>query len=335
MEEKINNIENPVLPSETEKVEGFKTRLDQILNTPLAVENINSFANNTLDKLVVLTTEVALSYKEDSQAKETGRELEDKAYSEYNLQNIQGILDKVQEKLEQIVKIREYIKNHSHYAGEVITPPDRVNETPIQSGENYFEKAKNIPRLITLLYILENDFEITLENIVLVEGRVTDNMLRQEPYFRVQIDSIDRIVYVCDEEKNASYDFDTEELRKNEISVDSLDLLTKEERNVLIKKHPGIGIRLIQTVHWRSNMIDLLSEKELLIGGQEINPIQTEPQKNTDSFPGVSVSEFDPWRNFWTDENNRHWGSATMIARRIGVNRWSLFREIEDLDTKK
>ena len=89
-------------------------------------------------------------------------------------------------------------------------------------------------------------------------------MMRQTPYVRVQIPGLNRLVYVCDEEENASYIFDTEKMKEiPDLTVEDIDLETKMDRDEMIEKCPGIGARVIQSKNWRG-VISKYLESELI-----------------------------------------------------------------------
>lgn len=292
----------------------YRFQLDQILATPLTVENIDTFADDTLNRLIVLTREVVENYKLQTQSSDSIGYLEDKAYAEYGLGNIGDMLSEVQKKVGQIKAIHEYINKKSSLADEIITPPDKM-EVSVGNGEVVFEKKKILPRLVTLFYILETDFDILKEDIKLIQGKNRDSMFRKNPYFRIEVPSLGRIVYICEEEDNASYVFDSIKLLAYEVSIESLDAMTKDERNVLIAKYADVGRRLIQTKHWRENLSDLLSD--------EITASQTAEEKiesETEITEKVSTSELDPWRGFWLDPvTGYHWSTANNIGRKLRI----------------
>ena len=89
-----------------------------------------------------------------------------------------------------------------------------------------------------MLYILQNDFEIEFKNIPIKEGITTSKMMRQTSYTRVEISDLERVVYICDEEGNASYIFDARKLAEQKITLEELDLDDKEGSD--LEKELGI-----------------------------------------------------------------------------------------------
>lgn len=236
--------------------EKFSTKLTDILYERLTVDNIENFADVALDKIIYLNSTI-LEYYKNSGKLEIHPELElkdqeDDAYTQLGLPKVSNILDLIEEKKNEIDKIKDKIKKE--YIDTVITPPQENDGGIIPGGEKGFEKKKLLPRILTLMYILENDLEVDLNKVKIIEGKVRDNMMRQTPYVRVEIDDLERLVYICDEEGNASYIFDTEKMNDKRISPEDLDIDNKGDKNSLIQMHPGIGVRVVQTKNWRDKV---------------------------------------------------------------------------------
>ena len=307
--------------------EVFRTRLSAILNTAISVENINDYAKNVLDDLVSLTEDVVSHYQQaiSFESTQTGDALENAAYTEYGLPNLGNILDMASEKLDQIASINRYITLESSAHPDVITPPDQ-RVIDLQGGEKKFEKTELLPRLTTLLYLLETDFNIPKENIRLVRGSVSSAMVRHEPYYRIDIPELNRLVYLCDEQGNATYVFDQAKLKASGVALDQLDIDTKENRNAIISEFPGIGARLIQTKYWRANIAELLSED---IPSSPMNAAE-QHDESREQIPQVSTGELDPYRGFWEDPEGKHWGSRYKIVQVLGIGEEIVYRSISN-----
>ncbi len=268
----------------------FQTKLLEVLYTPLTVDTIDTFADTALAKLVTLTQEVTTSYKEEHPDDHLeGKDLEDAASAFYQLDNVRDLLDRINEKQEQVRAISNFAYRYIS-SDSIITPPDQASAISTGSGSGMQELAL-VPRLTTLLYILETDFEISTGGLRVIVGRVSTDMMRKLPYVRIEIDQLHRVAYICDEEGNASYVFDLARLEQESVDLEKLDDMTKEEKNALIAAHPGIGRRMIQTADWRSRISTLLRE-----------PISSSPEtgKNSDTGP---VSEFERRRTGRSEEN--------------------------------
>ncbi|MBI5733761.1 MAG: hypothetical protein HY973_02340 [Candidatus Kerfeldbacteria bacterium] len=320
---------------EVDKKESFQSRLAVILNTPPTVETVNIFAEEALHQLIILIKEIAQSYQEETCDTKIDKEIEDKAFAKYQLGDVEEILINIQNKQNQINSISEYIHNQSYQSNKVITPPDSGPKMQPGSGKGGFDNPNLIPRLTTLLYILESDFNISKEQVLLLKGLVRDHMVRQEPYVRAQVNELNRVVYVCDEEGNASYVFDIKKLHDIGVNLQDLDLMTKDERGVLIKNHPGIGERVVQSNRWRFNVSELLSADIQHISTKKTSELT---KVNNESVVVASSAELDPWRLFWTDpESGKHYGSIRAIARKLNIvfNTLDVFLKNSQLQTKK
>ena len=244
--------------------ETFKQRLDGILNKQLTVENIQTFADTALIEAVRLTEDVLNEYQSNpklnvSQITIDKKIREDEAFAFFGLPNINEILQSIIDVKDKIQALGRYINERNILADKVVIPPQPNSHSEIRSGSGQgIEEKKLIPRLLTLLYILETDFEIMKEQVKITAGKVTPEMMRKTPYVRVEIPDIGRIVYICDEEGNASYVFDVDKLEEIGITAENLDIEDKGSMSDLIAKHPGIGIRIIQTKHWRTHMAEVL-----------------------------------------------------------------------------
>ncbi len=243
--------------------ETFKKRLDGILYEQLNVENIEYFASDALNKTIHLTDDILKEYKDNpsfnANLNLSTHEQEDEAFKTLELPNIQEILQSIIEVKDKIASLKEYLETNAEFSNKVITPPGE-SKARILPGESNFEEKRIFPRLLTLMYILEHDFEIQKETVKITEGKVTPDMMRQTPYVRIEIPDLERTIYICDEEGNASYIFDSSMLSKNGISIEEMDLYDKEEKNSLIAKYPGIGARFIQTKNWRNVVKKILEE---------------------------------------------------------------------------
>lgn len=152
--------------------------------------------------------------------------------------------------------------------------------------------------------------------------------MRKLSYATVEVPALNRIVQICDEEGNASYIFDREEIEKVGLTADGLNRMSKNDKNALIAKNSKIGKRLVQTKHWRDSMSALLVEIK------QSKDEDTPEAPGRDNLPRVSVSELDPWRGFWTDEAGRHWGATYQIAIKIGRGERFLEKRLAGLTSR-
>jgi hypothetical protein len=253
-------------PSLEELRETCKHRFDLITHKTLTVENIDTFADEALEELVTLTNDILESYRSNPNFEPNkpeplfnDREQEDDAFNKLGLTDIQNTLQGVMDVKEKIDNIKARLNQGRSSTNQTIVPPGGGQFIERGSGEGIQEKSL-VPRLLTLLYLLEKVFEIEAGEITLTEGQVRPDMMRKTPYVRVEIPDMNRVVYICDEEGNASYVFDADKLDEISISIQDIDISDKEKINEMIAQHPGVGARIIQTKNWRVNMANLLSE---------------------------------------------------------------------------
>lgn len=269
IEQKLALVETPKFPSIDELKKLYKERLDRILYRELTPGNISTFADDALEGLVDLNEEILEQYRTnpDFGSRDVGlneQQQENDAYDILDLSNIQEILETVDEVGKKIKSMQLYVESQSESVGVVITPPATRE---VKSGSGLGMPLKPVvPRLLTLVYLLDTDLDIAKEGVLITYGTVTPDMIRRTPYVRVEIPELNRVVYICDEEGNSSYIFDTKELRKHELTLEDIDIDSKEDKNYLIKKYPGIGIRIMHKSHWRRNVLNAISGVEGAIG---------------------------------------------------------------------
>jgi hypothetical protein len=302
-------------PSIEELRETYKLRFDLITHKTLTVENIDTFADEALEELVTLTNDVLESYRSNPNFEPnkpeplfSDREQEDDAFNKLGLTDIQNTLQGVMDVKEKIDNIKSRLTRNKNTTNQTIVPPSDGSFIKSGSGEGIQEKSL-VPRLLTLLYLLEKDFEILEEGVTLTEGQVTPDMMRRTPYVRVEIPDMDRVVYICDEEGNASYVFDTDKLKEFGIPVQDIDISDKEKINEMIAQHPGVGARIIQSKSWRVNMANLLSE-DLPNKIEDMETTQTENSTGEPSeFKLEDKKEFLSFEDFQKEVNDLYPGS--------------------------
>ena len=252
-------------PSTDPKDSRYQTRLKTILSTPLTVETIDTYAQTAVSDLINLSDNVVNEFADitSPDAFYAGKgELEDAAFRHFDLPSIPVNLDYIAQ-LDQEIRSIDTVIEEVRTKNQVIVPPD-AHLQPIVPGNGEGIKEKElIPRLKTLLFILKEDYEIELtdpEQVRIAKGKTTDEMMRDEPYYSVEVPSLNRTVLVCDEEGNATFVIDTKRLRELEISTEQLLEMTKDELNAVIEENTGFGRRLIQSENWVDNISENLNE---------------------------------------------------------------------------
>ena len=307
--------------------ETFAQRLSVILSKQLTIENVEVFADEALDETIKLIDDILEEYNKNPNfnARPTTlniKEQENEALGILGLPSIPEVLERINELKEEIEELKKYINSHKEKINTVITPPqDRRAE--ITPGSGTFSKKEIFSRLLMLVYILQHDFDIPPTDVKMKEGKVTPEMMRKTPYVRIEIPSLDRAVYICDEEGNVSYVFDTKKLAERQLTLEDIDVDDKRDKNSLIAYYPGIGVRLVQSQNWRDRMSETLGEPiaevETRIKEEIEEDIVALGELEEKAPPLVSKGELDPWRGFWTDPvTGEHWGTRTVIAKKLG-----------------
>lgn len=263
-----NNLESILSFSSVDSLKTeFQKRLNDILYKKLSVENIETFADEALAETIALVDDILHQYQNNPNFEKdsalTGKAAEDDAFHKLDLPDLPAFLDSVVEVKEKIDSLKRYIVDSRLSTDRVITPPqpnETIGSELNADEENRLSDRPLFPRLLTLIYLLEQDLDIPREDISITEGAVRPDMIRQVPYVRVSIPDLERLVYICDEEGNASYVFNTAILKENGFTFDQLDKGDKADKAAIIKNHVGSGVRIIQNKSWNRNMIRVLSE---------------------------------------------------------------------------
>lgn len=318
-----------LLSGKENKGEQFKARLVEILDRKITVENIDGYVDLAVEDLIKLTEEITGDYKvEHLHEQSIGKELEDKAYEQNKLPNIGDFLDVAQEKLEELDEIDDYIKKKVKKIKDVFVPPNGVG-LPESQGKKKYEVPDIKHRLKSLLYILKEN-GINLDNINIAEGVLSENMMRGQSYVSVVIPELDRLVFVCDEEGNASYVFDLAKLEETGFSVIEINKMDKYKLSKLITNNPKVGVRFAYSQNWINRAEDFLFND---LPENLNNVVEQQDGGEKEKLPKVSNKELDLWKGFWADpETGKHWGTAGTFDRKLGVKP-DIMARIVDGDT--
>lgn len=242
----------------------FQSDIDSITNRRLTPQNLESYADDALNDLIDVVGKVVETYKKQPTISSGGKEDERAAFSYYGLDadSVEQTLDLIASKAETIHGLNATIEKLTTKTNRVITPPTDTEHGAI-TGSGEFHQNQYVPRLQTILLLLENNFGVDISNpdeVSVLRGIVTDEMMRQEPYHLVTIPAISRNVLVCNEESNATFVLDSKELERLEIPLDKLISMDKDELSVLLNKHPVAGRRLTHSKYFTERFSSLLEE---------------------------------------------------------------------------
>ena len=248
--------EKEVLETKELSVENLQARYQSLLTTAVSPKNILHFFDDALQEIEAIA-DIAIKNYTELHPEDTswGNELEDKSFASLGLENIDETLGVLARKKDEVYEIVRYIQTQIPLDETVFVPP-QPGEFALKQGLGEGVKKQLIPRLLTLMYILEHDLQIP-QDYSLAEGSVTDTMMRKHPYFRVDIPSLSRRVYICDEEGNATYLFDTDKVA---IKAEATDVLNKDDFSKMIERDQSSGKKIIQSSLWRENIIASLTQ---------------------------------------------------------------------------
>ncbi len=231
------------------QIPDFKAQIDAITERSLSPENIDTYADDALNDLIDIVSSVVTGYEQDQTiVANTNQEVERQAfmYRGLDANTVEATLDHIADLAADISKLDDFIKQHANNGNVVITPPMLIDQVTT-SGSGSFKERARVPRLKTILLLLERQFAIDLEDsaqIRIVPGKVTSGMMRQIPYNMIDLPTLNRIINVCDEEGNRTFLFDRENLLALGLEVETIAHLEKPELDLLIDNHQGVGCAL-------------------------------------------------------------------------------------------
>lgn len=209
---------------------------NRVLATPITVKNIDTFYQTATDQLIELAD---LALLQDSDLFRVGpvptNRLEDASFKHFKLKPIPELLDALSGLNQELLAIDQQIAVATQTT-QVFVPPQKRNK-PIIPGKTRFQRATTQPRIKAILFTLQNQLGIT--GIQIIYGTVTPEMMRQTPYTLINIPSHSRSIIVCDEKDNATFVFDTQRHKSEELIHK-----TKPELEQLIAAEPTTGIRI-------------------------------------------------------------------------------------------
>ncbi len=252
----------------------LEAEFQAIVHRQLTPETINDYAEVALEDLTRLANLAVSVYQQYPVVMlSSQREVEDAAFSYFDVGRIDEALDHITSQAVEIGRLDNVIDN-ANMSHSIIVPPDSV-ETHALSGQEKFEAKKNIPRLKTLLYILKNDFSVDVEDesqVDITVGEVNEDMFRNESYYIVDVKRINRVILVCDEEGNVTYVFDREGLLQQDISADQLRNMSKTEINRLLRENKMIGQRLVYSEYYVPRVVSALVHPETSASKSNTDP---------------------------------------------------------------
>ena len=260
----------------------FASSVEEIINQPLTVENVDTYAEVALDKLIQLIDDMVQVYNHQPTIwLDNSAERENAVFAYYGIEGLNELLDHIAAKAEQLIAIDTVI-GQIESTDHVFVPPDeRPGPTASVSEAPHRERATRQPRLKTLLFVLANEFGIepSGEALQIRRGSVETAMMRQEPYHEVNIPPLERTVLICDAYGNGTFVFDTTRLPEEERA--KLATCTKTQLAGVMEQYPDCGVSVRCDKQFVPHLVEALANDiqqsagvDTRRGGNYLNPPQ-------------------------------------------------------------
>jgi len=236
-------------PVYEEAKERYSKQLEAILSTPLVPENFITYTDDALDSVANMVEGMTKKYPGESLPLPRGK-AEEHTTGYYEM-DIDDILDSLQSKVDETNHIKQFVK-HLSEEDAVYVPPQPL-EPGIQTGGGEFIKRETSPKLETILFLLQEIYELDINNseeIKVNKGSVAKGMMRTEPYYLVELPTLDRSILVCNEIGNITYVMDNTLLEEQGMGAELLVDMDKSQIDELIKINQGLGVRITHTAKY-------------------------------------------------------------------------------------
>lgn len=243
----------------------FQASIDAITSRRLTPENLNQYADEALNDLVGVVDEAVQAYRRQPTIDALSPKEEERAsFAYYGMEAnvVEATLDHIAEVADHIHGLDTLIAAATVHSRNVLIPPDSQS-VEITPGDGSFQEKQTIPRTKTLAFILENQFDIDLrdpEQFTLTIGALGDNMMRGQSYNLVETPALNRAVFVCDEEGNSTFVFDTARLADAKLDSSILARMTKDELSGLLERQGNLGRRVVYSPQFVERMVSLFEE---------------------------------------------------------------------------
>ncbi len=258
--------------------DNFGVRLEQILESPLSTD-LNRHLDLILNELEKLLRDAVSRYRElvpewETElvaykaiklelAKESGHPepkddilLEELACKFFKIPDVVNMLSSVLGQIEKLKQIDdfvgEFISSNTVQDTRTIVSPDSSSGKAISPGDKEMRIRKLHDRLKVICFVLiSGGVELKPETVKITRGLPPEGSMRKEPYYLIEIPSLDRIVLECLEEGNKVFIFDSrklpsqkvfELLEKQALDMGLLKSLSKEQLQAICDLSDGTGI---------------------------------------------------------------------------------------------
>ncbi|MGV9002067.1 MAG: hypothetical protein ACOH18_03905 [Candidatus Saccharimonadaceae bacterium] len=246
----------------------YRAQLEGVLSQQVTPENINSYANGVFLELIpIIDTLVAQYDRQPTIASDTlsARARYDKALNYFGLGDIILRLDDMADVAKTIDQLGYVITTAKEIQSVIIHPNTHAND----NRESQQPAVAN--RLKSVLFLLAHDFDVKLRNpyqVKLTRGNVKRGVARQPSYYMVEAPTIDRIIFVCDEDDNNTYTIDTAEMARYDITPRDIAGLNQLDLHGLFEDLPELGKEIVHSEQFLSDV------KQSLVNtpGDDIQP---------------------------------------------------------------
>lgn len=300
------------------KASQVKAELDAVWNSEITVENIGSYTDVCLNRVIDIINNVTLTYFPGEEITATSEDLAMEAIGFDVSKTLDSLKIALEEKRLQIEGIFSLVENAKE-SDLVLVPPGEGNI--LQPNEDVEKKdfsKKFIPKIETIIYIFVHDLNIPLDEIKITKGMVNINMFRKFPYVRLEADG--KIIYVCNEYANATFIFTKDKLPLG-TDVETLDQMNKENLLEIIKGSPGDHFSVINYGNWREKISKLLRGK-------------VKKRKDLDPNVLISVEDKSSLDYGYAILDGEKWGASHTIQRKENIDEDRIGNMLVGLETR-
>lgn len=295
-----------------------QVRLDEILGRSLNAHNINTYADEALSDLVLLVDGIVTTQKYEFPLSDIENERRALKTAGLDPDTVELTLDHIANVAESTRRLDAFIMKKTKLVDRVLVPPDSDKTKEITPGDGSFEKPKErIPKLKTLLLLLETEFDIDIETLPdFSEGSIDPSMMRSTSYKLVQIPDLERTVLICDEVGNTTFVFD--QTKCDELAISPLDLyeLTKDQQRELIRQHE-LGVQINYSKQYVDQLAKAFRQPVSNFDDGEVTDIEIlRPDKIIDNIPAGYCSIYE-------------------LCERVGITKKSMDTRIQKIGLEK
>jgi len=246
--------------------ETYQQKLDEILSTSLTTENINTYADDALDKLTDLIDEIKNdpAHKWDFSINASTKEQEDEMFTKILGIDVNDALDGISKIGDNIKHIDKLLQNYrQEKEPRIYLPTRKLGHTAITAGSGDFSRNPLVPKTEVALFILEKEFNIDLNNqneFQMNTGVNSSQMIRQVSYDFINLPTLHRAIASCDEIGNRTFIFNTNTFTNANISLDQIKDMSKQEIQDLLTNNPELGVDLIYSKKYPAHLTELIKD---------------------------------------------------------------------------